>query len=64
MGDHSKIANITKALRLFRRPFAGSARKKTFTAIIFAVIGYLIYLKNSTIYKVSVLGDKEKVLIF
>ena len=48
MGEHSKIANTAsnQLLEILRNAFLGSREKKAFSAVLLAIIGYLIYIKN------------------
>lgn len=48
MGEHSKIANTASSqlLEILRNAFLGSREKKAFSAVLLAIIGYLIYIKN------------------
>ena len=48
MADHSKVAieGTTGLVQIIINALAGSNKKKAFSAILLAIIGYLIYMKN------------------
>ena len=48
MPVHSKVAQGHKdtLLEILQKAFLGSAKKQAFSAVLLAIIGYLIYIKN------------------
>ena len=48
MPEHSKIAQkgTDSIMTILEKSFLGSPEKKAYSAVLLAIIGYLIYIKN------------------